>query len=249
MKRPHPSSSSKKRKKKVKKTKAEKKVNKLLRDTTTPESVYAAFRQVYGDDVHASLSVEEDGQRLGNTSVANFILWTLEGPMKTNSPNWINLSNRPLVQHIIVVMIPGLDPRCLVGTPEQLPFLTTLTPKPLRVSQSGRQRGCTDSILRCSQVTGKNHNKNKKQSKGGKGGKGGQGGRTWGNSKTPPESFILLQRTKTVVIEDMEHLLSDGVQLFHDRNIIPDAGYVSTEGRTSSSASVHLAATNKNSSN
>ena len=56
----------------------------------------------------------------------------------------------------------------------------------------------------------------KKKRKGGK-----QQTQPWGNSKTPPESYILNVRKKKIVIEKINELLSNGMQLFKDRNIVP----------------------------
>ena len=195
-------------------------INKLLRTATTPESVLAAFRQVYGPNVKTTLSIDDDGQILASGSVSNFILWSLEGT-KRNTPSWINLTNRPLIQVVSVVMIPSFDPRWLVSSSENLPFLTSLSRKSLRVNRSGRQGGCTGSILRCA-PTNSGGKKNKKMKR----------SRPWdGGSATPPESFIVAQRQKKVVPNDLATLLSDGVQLFRDHNIVPDDTYVTTEGR------------------
>jgi hypothetical protein len=136
-------------------------VNKLLKNALTPDSILQAFRKVYGPNVKATVKIEDDSQTVAPTSVANVILWTLEGPMKRNTPSsWFQLSNRPLVQTISIVMIPSLNP-CILSTSlsTHLPFLSKIMYKTLRVGRTGRTTGCTGSILRC---TSKNNGKQKR---------------------------------------------------------------------------------------
>ena len=87
--------------------------------------------------------------------------------------------------------------------------------------RTSRQNGVTDAILRCTPTISGGHggsgSSKKKKRKGGKQ----QQTQPWGNSKTPPESYILNVRKKKIVIEKMNELLSSGMQLFKDRNIVP----------------------------
>ena len=131
--------------KKINPKKSKKLVNKLLRTATTPSSILAAFRQVYGPHVSANITIENDGKNLAPTSISNMILFCLEGSMKRNTPQWCNIANRPLIQNVAVVMIPSLDPRWLSESPSSFPFLTTLKSRSLRVVSIQ-----SDAVTKCS---------------------------------------------------------------------------------------------------
>jgi hypothetical protein len=131
--------------KKINPKKSKKLVNKLLRTATTPSSILAAFRQVYGPHVSANITIENDGKNLAPTSISNMILFCLEGSMKRNTPQWCNIANRPLIQNVAVVMVPSLDPRWLSESPSSFPFLTTLKSRSLRVVSIQ-----SDAVTKCS---------------------------------------------------------------------------------------------------
>ena len=133
--------------KKINPKKSKKLVNKLLRTATTPSSILAAFRQVYGPHVSANITIENDGKNLAPTSISNMILFCLEGSMKRNTPQWCNIANRPLIQNVAVVMIPSLDPRWLSESPSSFPFLTTLKSRSLRVVSIQSDAGANVAVI------------------------------------------------------------------------------------------------------
>ena len=215
--------------------KSQKMVNKLLRSTTTPAGILAAFRKVYGDDVRATLELSGDGfaGTKAPSAVADLILWALEGPSKRTTPAWVSISNRPLVQHVTVVTVPGLNPQWLTTRPEDFAFLSTLPHKTLRVSRMGRRFGMTDRVLICKPAAGtKSRGKAKptrdknSETSASSAAAAQESRQSVGSGKAASHPFVLEARTRPLPLDEIERNVVDGASLFNDN---PWLGNVSTE--------------------
>lgn len=128
---------------KVERRKLKKQRKKVLAGKGTRDDFY----DIYGPDAKAELTLklgeylQRNRSQLKFTDIQGLILWILGEAV---SPRWVFVSNKPLVEKVVVVMVDGLTQSTLTSHAAQLPCLTgqsavlapKLTPIPLEIPSS-----------------------------------------------------------------------------------------------------------------